>query len=424
MTNNYDYDFLSKLDGIRESDKDKYAEEVKLILKEFLYTELDISEIFKKSELKKVRHSIINFFYSGKFTLVSDAPILYSQETYRELVMVKDYENEIELLDNEIYDLKNQSDSDTKIEELKKKIKDLETKCSDRNTKLNHRNTLIEKLQNCGEKERNNISKDIAKLEKKISDTSSDFFNKIEQSWKIIKLNYEEYLTDLNEKLKPIQIKDKVDKIIVYEAPPYLGNRKPEETYFMTNKSSKYSKVIFDCFAKDDTDESLNVSELLIKNNIGFFDLSMACLPLSDGDIRKNWNTKEEFKIGGKQLPVLLFELSLEHFIDKVGFQNIAKQPLFAIGMPLNTSACIFEHFSKQILKVYKCDKTSKMKFKKNNELDEIIISADLGITNSTTTYIRRNAQGETFPLFKSNVVNSGYPSAILMKNAFNLETD
>ena len=90
--------------------------------------------------------------------------------------------------------------------------------------------------------------------------------------------------------------------------------------------------------------------------------------------------------------------------------------------MTVNSSAGLCEYYSKRLLNIYKS--SIKISFEKENECDEVVISADLGTTNSTTTYIRRNASGETFPLFKSNVVNSGYPSAILMKNAFNLDVD
>ena len=37
---------------------------------------------------------------------------------------------------------------------------------------------------------------------------------------------------------------------------------------------------------------------------------------------------------------------------------------------------------------------------------------------------MKRNEKGTTFPLFKSNIISSGYPNPVLMKNAFNIDVN
>jgi len=200
------------------------------------------------------------------------------------------------------------------------------------------------------------------------------------------------------EKLDKKGKKEKINKIIVYEAPPY--NDPKATKYFLENARSKYFYAIKKCFAPA---SKLPPIHFLVNYNIGVFDISLASLPLSKEDIRKDWNTKPSFKIGDKQITVLLFEIAFEHFVEKIGIDYIAEHPLFAIGAPVNSSAGIFEYYSENLLTNGK-------------------ISVDLSITNNTSTYKKRNASGETFPMYKSNIINSGYPSEILMKNAFNMD--
>ena len=102
MTIKYDYASLSKLDETRYSDNDNYAKEVKVILKEFLFTKLKSSEIFNEEDLVKVRHSIINFFYCGKFTLKCENPIVYDDKAQNELAIVSNIANEIRHTESKI----------------------------------------------------------------------------------------------------------------------------------------------------------------------------------------------------------------------------------------------------------------------------------------------------------------------------------
>lgn len=355
----YTYDYLIRLDEI-SNEKDDFSTPVRMILKDFMFKNLlsDASvfctsppkvsdDKFQDHEpsIQKIRHSIINYLYSGKFKLETDKDgnYIYSTEA---------------------------------LQKIKKQ-----------------------------------------KIKNKKSLTPASFFEPIETSWNHVVENYNDYLEALKNKMEFLT---QISKIVVYEAPPYNDKeiKNVEKYYFLTNKSSNYFASIKNCFNPKSTDAPI---DFLVNNEIGFFEISIACLPLSEGEIRKEWNTKPYFKIGGKPITVVLFEIGFEHFIKKIGVDKIATNPLFAIGAPVNCSAGIFEYYSQRILNVYIHD--SVIYFDKPDKTMKPTISVDLGLTNSATTYMRRNAPGETFPLFKSNIVNSGVPSTDLMKNAFNLET-
>lgn len=337
------YEDLMKLDKMPRTGN--FEGDVKLILKDFMLKNLvDEPSIFcdvppsvsstvkvkknHKDSIQKIRHSIINFLYSGQFTLVDNGDNNYD---YSEKALIK----------------------------IRANIKPSEY------------------------------------------NTPDIFFEPIEESWNSILKSYQLYLKELKEKLDEVDKegkKEKINKIIVYEAPPY--NDPKATKYFLKDASSKYFYAIKKCFAPASKFPPI---DFLVNYNIGFFDISLASLPLSKEDIRKEWNTKPYFKIGDKQITVVLFEIAFEHFVEKIGVDYIAEHPLFAIGAPVNSSAGIFEYYSENLLTKGK-------------------ISVDLSITNNTSTYKKRNASGETFPMYKSNIINSGYPSEILMKNAFNMD--
>ena len=327
---------------------DKSSEEIRNILRDFMFKDLlkEPSVFCEKvprfsakkptkqykvheSKIQKIRHSIINFLYSGNFELAEDVHgnYIYSKEA---------------------------------LNKIKKQ-----------------------------------------KIKNKKSLTPDSFFKPIEISWNHVIKEYKNYLTALRIKMGK-EPSPQISKIIVYEAPPYNDKeiKNVEKHYFLTNKSSNYFDSIKKCFDSVSTAEPI---DFLVANKIGFFEISIACLPLSEGEIRKEWNTKPAFKIGDKQITVLLFEIGFEHFITEIGIDKIATNPLFAIGAPVNCSAGIFEYYSENLLRID-------------------TISVDLSITNNTTTYKKRKASGETFPLYKSNIINSGYPSDVLMKNAFNMD--
>jgi len=431
MAEKFNYKSLAKLDKTKKTSKG-FAKKVRLILKEFLFEKLETSEIFDTKDLEKVRHSIINFFYCGRFTLKCEDPIIYDDIAQKELVQVSSAGNKIRLTDSKINIIKESLIENPADFKLKPELSKLEKEKIELEDALKSEDNLILEIMELKEqicslseleasiennKKLKALETKIKKQSKKIKDTPEIFFSKIKKSWKHVTETYEKYITALNTQL----IVSKIDKIIVYEAPPYLGHKAVEETYFLTSKDPTYSSPIRECFDSKKENEKLNMIDFLAYYKIGFFDLSMACLPLSDGHIRKNWNKNPEFKFGDKQLTVILFELSLEHFIKKINF-NIVKHPLFAIGTPVNTSAGIFEHYSQKLIKVY-CDNSKNMYFEnKKSDADEDILLVDLGVTNTTSTFMKRDAYGTTFPLFKSNIVSSAYPNGKLMKNAFNID--
>jgi hypothetical protein len=358
------YSHLVALDKPETRNSETYSNAVREVLKDFMFKDLlrepsvfcnNVPKTNKKkpsgkyqqhiSSIQKIRHSIINYLYSGNFELQEDKSGNYNY-------------------------------SKSALQKIKK-----------------------QEIKN-----------------KKLL-TPDSFFEPIEKLWNHTIKNYNDYLTRLEKQMSTSSTK--ISKIVVYEAPPYNDKEMKilSKHYFLTNSSSNYFASIKNCF---DAESTLSPVDFLVKNEIGFFEISIACLPLSEGDIRKEWNTKPYFKIGDKPITVVLFEIGFEHFITKIGISKMATNPLFAIGAPVNCSAGIFEYYGQKILNVYQ-DK-GEISFEKPSMAVKPSISVDLGITNSPTTYMRRKAPGETFPLFKSNIVNSGVPSADLMKNAFNME--
>ena len=191
----------------------------------------------------------------------------------------------------------------------------------------------------------------------------------------------------------------------------------------MSNKDS-YATTIKKCFNAKPKEK---VCQFMAKNNIGYFDLIMAPMPLSS-DVRKKWSKEPNWEIDGKQLPVVLFELGIAHLILE---GKLIESPMFAIGTPALTSTSIFEYYSDKLLKVWKrkTNKPLKLIDILFGELDEnvkndceLVFTSNLSITNSQTTHKIRGEDGKgmIFPLFKCNVISgSNYLSESLMRNAF-----
>ena len=423
----YTYEFLKSLDNI-EKESDAFLTPVNRILKDFMFKNLlSDSSVFcnnppqendtkfeqHKTSIQKIRHSIINYLYSGKFTLEEIVGKYNYSDEVQKIIQenltsnfdfeIQNYQNEISLLDDKL--------KSCSSEKEKKKV--LEKKGKFQNKLLEIQNEQIIYIENQNKiislEELEDKSKENKALLSKLKEdnkksTPDDFYNRIETSWNHVFNQYSKYLEKLCLKLNG-EPNLKIEKIIVFEAPPYISNKEPEEAYFFTSASKQYSDPIRKCFDSNEIHKDKSLDDFLVEYYLGFFDISLACLPLSKGDIRKEWNTNDSFKIGNKQITVVLFEIAFEHFIKKVGIEHISEHPLFAIGAPVNCSAGIFEYYSENLLK-------------------HVSISVDLSITNNTTTYKKRKAPGVTFPLYKSNIINSGYPSDVLMKNAFNMDLD
>jgi hypothetical protein len=425
--NTYTYENLKDLDKIEKANS-KFSSKVRSILNDFMFKNLlvdksvfcssvplKVSKEFEdhKKSIQKIRHSIINYLYSGTFELQEiDGIYNYSQITQNIIqenltsnfdFEIQNYQNEISQLGDQLKSCSNDNIKEkNKINEKIKKFEITLLKIEEEKKSYNEEQKIINTLElkeNKSKEDADNLSKLIEGNKKS---TPDDFYTRIETSWNHVFVQYNSYLSKLKTRLEEKK-NIKIEKIIVFEAPPYISNKKPEEAYFFTSASKQYSDPIRKCFDPNDKFNSISLVEFLVHFYLGFFDLSLVCLPLSKGDIRKEWNTKPKFKIGDKQITVVLFEIAFEHFINQVGIDHIAEHPLFAIGAPVNSSAGIFEYYSENLLKSGK-------------------ISVDLSITNNTSTYKKRKASGETFPMYKSNIINSGFPSADLMKNAFNMD--
>ena len=207
--------------------------------------------------------------------------------------------------------------------------------------------------------------------------------------------------------------------------PPFCQkNRKIDKVYFLKSDNYAYATAIKNCF---NSGPGEHVCTFMARKSIGYFDLIMAPMPLSS-DVRKKWSKDAKWKIDGKQLPVVLFELGIAHLILK---DKSIESPMFAIGTPALTSTSIFEYYSDKLLKVWKCNTEVALKLSDilfgdpGEEVKgdyQLVFTSNLSITNSATTHKIRGEDGKgmIFPLFKCNVISgSNYLSESLMRNAF-----
>ena len=278
-------------------------------------------------------------------------------------------------------------------------------------------NHLIDKLKEAQESDKK--EKIVQEITAKLANLPSwdEFYAIFETQWTV--------LSDYHKKEYLEKLEGEIRHFVVYEAPPPCQkDEKISEVYFLMSNKDSYATTIKKCFnAILDAD----VCKFMAEHSIGYFDLIMAPMPLSS-DVRKKWSKEPEWKIDGKQLPVVLFELGIAHLILK---GKSIESPMFAIGTPALTSTSIFEYYSDKLLKVWKhkTNKPLKLSDILFGELDnqkineyEPVFTSNLSITNSQTTHKIRGEDGKgmIFPLFKSNVISgSNYLSESLMRNAF-----
>lgn len=390
-------DFYDKLVEF-DSNKSININYVKEILYKFSYCNL--KDCFTKPDL--IRKSVINYLYSGQFELKKNA------------------DDELEISAVAVSCLKNVVDN-LELEKLNKKNVELAE--------------LADEPKNTKEKEK--LKDQIKKLEESIKKKKSflDFYNTIHSSWENIYNEKDAPHQNLITLLKSSH--NKIKYLLVYEAPPY----DKEENYFLSSNGGAYGTPIKECFHSL---KKTNIIDILVEKNVGFFDLIMAGIPIADATIsidgkykpiRYWWSTHKEWKVGDKQLPVILFELGIFNLlVDGLIFED---RPLIAIGAPVNTSSAIFEFYSKQYLAVYKKKGFPSGKDKKDikafdfgdiifNEpigIDfEEIFTVNLSLINTPSTFEIRGTKGVTYPLFKANIIgSSNLPSGELLKNAFNI---
>ena len=396
---NMKYEDLKSFDNNREDPG--LIIQVRQLLYDFSYSDLK-----KKypAEHELLRKSIINYLYTGKFGLEDDTVITKDAKTcLKKILNYNDSDKLIDLKQKLIVEIK-KSKEVTITEKKREKI-----------------NSEIVKIKN-------DIKANTSKLNKKVAFDA--FYEQVHENWKNIHKKHEELIK------KFVDNKKLVKYLIVYEAPPYFYTK---ENYFLISNSGTYGNPIKECFSNSDKKD--NISEILYEKETIYFDLIMAGIPIADAEIkitgvlkpksiRYFWSTDNRWKIGEKQLPIILLELGIFHlFIKGVKFD---KRPFIAIGTPLNTSASLFEYYSKNYLKVYynepiikKAEEVTLEDFDnlefEANEYNEFF-TADLSLVNTPSTFEIRKKNGETYPLFKSNIIgSSNFPHANLLKNAFNI---
>lgn len=376
---------------------------VKELLYKFSYSNL--ADVFDHPVL--IRKSVINYLYTGFFTLSESEDI--TDEAKQCLSKILEYE-----------------DYDT-LNELEQKL-----------------GIKKQELEACtNDEKRNKISEDITKIESKIKAVNvrlgkkvdfDAFYDQVHENWEIIHLMHNKLIIDFVEQKKTVKY------LIVYEAPPYEDTN---NKYFLNSNAGTYGNPIKECFSNSKSTDV--ISEILVENDAIYFDLIMAGIPIADAEIkitrtakpkpiRYFWSTDNRWEIGGKKLPIVLLELGIFHLFN-MGI-NFDKRPFIAIGTPLNTSASLFEYYSKNYLEVYSNEIYIKKKEPKNithEDFENVVFKLDskcmkeylianLSLVNTPSTYEIRGTYGETYPLFKSNIIgSSNYPHANLLKNAFNI---
>jgi hypothetical protein len=204
-----------------------------------------------------------------------------------------------------------------------------------------------------------------------------------------------------NEYIKSLQ-KNPIESIIIYEAPPF-----PKEgnlNYILLDTpTGPYSNAINHAFTEGDS-----ISDKLINKRALFFDLLMLPIPLSS-TIRRDWSTKDKFKIDGKQLPVVLFEMNLVYYLNMLSDKGIdpSTDIKIAIGTPHLTALGIYNHYCEHDLKI--------------NTIDFKNIKTSLIDTNKLVNKLE--LMDYVVPLFKSCFVNaSNNPDGELLKHALGNE--
>ena len=246
--------------------------------------------------------------------------------------------------------------------------------------------------------------------------TEEVLLNSLLRDWKSLESLvgiYYKFLIDAYKKFNR-----KIDRIIVYEAPPFGKDHFFQEegkksnyltafTFWNDSELTKYFMVNENIEINDEKISEITKEYIknAIQSGIVYIDLTMIPLPLTS-DIRKEWSKKEKYLFGDKQLPVLMLEWALEKLklrFEKGGITNpFSPTCQIAIGTPINTSASIFEYYSNTLLKI-----------------DEDVYF-DLAIVNSPEVYKKKPyLKGYTLKQFKFNVIDNINPTVNFVKNAF-----
>ena len=175
---------------------------------------------------------------------------------------------------------------------------------------------------------------------------TDDYLTEAKNKWLQIRLELDKYFD---------KIKKPINKTLIYEAPPYslsiVENSEPVKTNFEAefifdpNCSSPYVYAIKNCF--NDTEE-VNISNILAKNGVGFFDVIPIPIPINS-DLRTLWAVNEKFSIDKKRIFVHFFEWALKIYLFKLGERIDKKKHKIAIGIPLKNAVTLYEYDSEKL---------------------------------------------------------------------------
>jgi hypothetical protein len=353
---------------------------IRQVLYDFNYTNLQNNDTYNKCEISKIRKGILNFIYFGSFQDVPDLNAILNEA------------------------IKNDC-----IDEISKRKKKLNKKKYE------------------GEEEKVRLNGEIEDYENQLKaqfDFGDSFYTNFEGIADALIEEHKSHLKNL----------EKIEYILVYEAPPFKNKDFKDylkENYFLTSNKGNYASSIKSCFESDK-----DCKEILKDNNTAYFDLFMAGMPIGNVEVknkslRECWCTDIDWEIGGKALPVVLFELGIFHLLKKKS-RSIIKFPKIAIGAPIKTSVSILEYYHEKPLKIYVKNNdnylTLENVFFSPDSIDlnyyKEIISIDVSQANTPSTFKKIDSKGILLPLHKANIVSSANsPHSVLMKNAFDILT-
>ena len=360
----------------------EYSNSINLIrqlLYDFNYTNLASNNKYCKDDIVEIRKGILKFIYFGNFD--------HNDNDLEGILKVA--------IKNDFID---------EISKIKKKLNE--------NISIEDENKFTNEIINIEYE----LNKDFDFIESFYKNFASIADNIISQ--------HGTYLNDLK----------KIEYILIYEAPPFknkIASDYLKENYFLESDKGNYASSIKACFESDEPENSCK--EILKKNNTAYFDLFMAGMPIGNvkfknKSLREYWCTDNKWFIGGKALPVVLFELGIFHLL-KQKKDKIIKFPKIAIGVPIKTSVSIFEFYHDKQLKIFVNKKANydlalaDVIFNPDSiNLDnfEEKISIDVSQANTPSTFNNIKSKGILLPLHKSNIVSSANsPHGELMKNAF-----
>ncbi len=234
------------------------------------------------------------------------------------------------------------------------------------------------------------------------------------------------------EKLKDNRDKGKIEKTIVFEAPPFHLerinlHRDPTaedfvfyHNYFILNENAEgtYVSAIKNAFCQENENDS--IEDILIKNKCGFFDIIPVPLPINY-KLREKWLDDQNFFYDGKNLIVHLFEWALIDYYKRCE-NNLNKliDHKFAIGIQIASSTAIYDYYTKTHCLILDNENNYLVMPFKEIDLDKHNLKLTFDIC--TENVISNRPKGKWLQPYKTCIIGgSNYPDAFLLRNAFDI---